>query len=164
GLIRLPGRNGDVGYAAPLAPDLASGKGVTIVTRPKIIYREVDDFGQMWRAHEHKQMEHRGVLHEAGDHPTMNSRQCGVSNVVLAFRQPKHHLVTQPQTFDADEPRIGHHLQECIVIVTGVSLTDQRIKIQPAHWRTAGTFLTVLLPPMRMNAPTTCAIGSLMSR
>src|SRR5690606_35228171 len=49
GLIRLPGGNRNVCDAAPLAPHLAGSEGVTIETGTKIIYREVDDFRQMWR-------------------------------------------------------------------------------------------------------------------
>src|SRR5690606_16371237 len=74
-LAGLPGRDGHVGHPASLAPDLALGVGVTIMTGAQVIYREVDDFRQMWDAHEHQQMEHGGVLHEAGDHPAVQGRE-----------------------------------------------------------------------------------------
>src|SRR5690606_7713511 len=104
GLVRLPGSDGDVGATAALPPHLAGSEGVTIETGTKIIYREVDDFRQMWSTHEHQQMQHRRMLHEAGYHAAMQRWQCRIADVVLVAGQPEHHLVPQAQAFDPDQP------------------------------------------------------------
>src|SRR5690606_8749507 len=163
GLIRLPGSDGDVGDTATLTPHLAGSEGGPIKTGTTIIYRQVDDCGQMWTAHEHQQMQHRRVFHEAGDDPAMQRRQGGIADVVLVAGQAEHHLVTQAQALDTDQPGVGHHLQQRIVVVAFMDLAHPFVEISVTHLDAPRSPVTTPLP-MRMKAPTTWAMGSLMSR
>src|SRR5690606_34804025 len=119
--------------------------------------REVDDFGQMWRAHEHQQMQHRRVLHEAGDDTAMDGRQ-RVADVVLVLRQAEHHLVAETQALDADQPGVRHQPDQRIVVVAGMRLLHQGAEVEAVHTAPSLPSPPWAALPMRMKVPTTWAM------
>src|SRR3989338_3319280 len=156
----LPGIDGDVGDTSALSPDLALGVGVTIMACAQVIYREVDDFRQMWQPHEHQQVQRGRMLHKPGQHSAVNGRQGRIAQGVPAGGQAEHHFVAQAQALDTDQLGVGNQADQPVIVIALVGILHPVLEVQRAHssapWRAGTDALTL---PIRIKAPTTWAMG-----
>jgi hypothetical protein len=89
-----------------------------------------------WPSLGDRELRERRHLHERADHPAVQGRQDGVADQVLGERQDGGHLVAVELGAHAEEPDVGHPLQEGVELLSAASLIGGRLSMK-APWAVA---------------------------